>query len=126
MLILKYNKFIFYCHNFGSYDFYFIYKILVEYKSSYRSKHNMDYYHLDITVRDETIIRLIIKVVNSDKKNLSLKYISITLLDSLNLLNMGLEKLAINFNVETKKNIFPYAFVNRYNLSYEGPIPDIK
>jgi len=45
--------------------------------------------------------------------------------DSYLLLNSSLEKLGKEFNVKTKKGIFPYFFINADNLNYKGHIPDI-
>ena len=36
-----------------------------------------------------------------------------------------LDKLSKDFDVEIKKGIFPYKFVNRYNFNYIGKLPDI-
>jgi DNA polymerase type B, organellar and viral len=127
MLIPKYDKFIFYCHNFGSYDFWFIYKILVDYNFEYNKTHAVDYYTLEITTRNEDIIRLIIKVINSNTiNNKKPEYITITFIDSYNLLNNSLYKLIKDFKNETTKTIFPYLFVNERTLNYVGDKPDIK
>lgn len=48
----------------------------------------------------------------------------ITFKDSYLLLPHSLSKLLKSFNVEFKKGIFPYNFVNKDNLDYIGPTPD--
>lgn len=58
MLLNKYNNFIFYVHNFGKYDVVFLYNVLL--------KANVDkgyeYYILNTIMKDNTIIRLNIKI----------------------------------------------------------------
>jgi len=130
MLIPKYNKFIFYCHNFGNFDFVFVCKALAKFNSEYRVIHHKDYYSLNIVTRDDDIIKLTIRIINpyiikKDNTSNYSKYINITFVDSYNLLTNSLDDLTKDFNTKTKKGIFPYNFVNRNNLSYIGPIPDI-
>jgi hypothetical protein len=47
------------------------------------------------------------------------------LVDSLNLLSDSLEKQCSDLGWILKKGIFPYTFVNKDNLNYLGPTPDI-
>ena len=47
-------------------------------------------------------------------------------MDSFNLLNNSLDKLCKDFNVTLGKGIFPYNFVNKHNINYIGPTPDLK
>jgi hypothetical protein len=54
------------------------------------------------------------------------KYVKITLVDSLNILNSSLEVLSKAFKVETSKGIFPYSFVSLERLNYIGSIPEYK
>ena len=62
--------------------------------------------------------------MNNDTEKLKkARYIKISFVDSLNLLNNSLKKLANDFNVETKKGNFPYNFVNKHNLNYIGKKP---
>ena len=119
MLVRKYNNFIFYTHNFGRFDCIFIFNVL---KKANIIK-GFDYYNLKTTIRDETIIKLDIKI----KKKTSNKseFIKISIVDSLNLLNNSLDKLTKDFNVNIKKGIFPYNFVNKDNLNYVGNTPDM-
>ena len=130
MLISKYNKFIFYSHKFGNYDFFFIIKVLTNFNTYYFKKNNQNYYYLDVTTRDSNIIKLTVRIINSNiskKDNVSKynKYISITFVDSYNLLCNSLDSLTKDFNSNTQKGIFPYSFVNRDTLNYEGIIPHI-
>ena len=114
MLKPKYNNFIFYTHNLGRYDIIFIYNVLLNY--NYNLKY--DYYILKTTMRDNTIIKLEIKIKSE-------KSIKIYFVDSLNLLNASLEKLTKEFKIENKKGNFPHLFVNKNTLNYVGNKPHI-
>jgi hypothetical protein len=46
--------------------------------------------------------------------------------DSYALLNSSLEILGYNFDVDTKKFVFPHEFAKRNTLFYKGNTPDIK
>ena len=121
MLVNKYNNYIFYVHNLGHYDIVFMYNILL--------KVNLDkgyeYYILNTTMRDNTIIKLEIKIkVYSMTKENKYRYIKISFVDSLNLLNSSLDKLTRAFNIDVKKGNFPHTFVNRNTLNYIGNKPD--
>lgn len=115
MLIPKYNKYIFYVHNLGGYDIVFLYNTLL----NANLKKGYDYYNLSSTMRDNTFIRLDIKV------KLNNKTIKISLVDSLNLLNFSLDKLTQDLNQEVKKGKFPHSFVSINTLNYIGNKPDI-
>ena len=122
MLLNKYNNFIFYVHNFGKYDVVFLYNVLL--------KANVDkgceYYILNTTMKDNTIIRLDIKIkIKSKFKEDNSKTIKISFVDSLNLLNNSLEKLTKDFNFDIKKGKFPHTFVNKRTLNYIGNKPDM-
>ena len=117
MLINKYNNFIFYVHNFSKFDVVFLYNVLLK----ANQVKGFDYYVLKPVLRDNNIIKLTVKIkVNNNSKN----FIKITFLDSLNLLNNSLRKLALDFNVEHKKGLFPYNFVSKNNLNYIGNKPE--
>lgn len=117
MLINKYNKFIFYVHNFSKFDVVFLYNVLLK----ANQVKGFDYYNLKPVLRDNNIIKLTVKIkLNNNSKN----FIKITFVDSLNLLNNTLKKLALDFNVEHKKGFFPYNFVSKNNLNYIGNKPD--
>nr|QWO71369.1 DNA polymerase [Termitomyces sp. T123] len=116
MLIPEFNNYIFYAHNFGRFDAIFLHKILLDYNLSAETENQ---YKIVPLYRDNKMIRLeVLKTINSN-------IIKITFVDSYNILNNSLEKLCNDFSVTTKKGIFPYLFVNKDNLEYIGPTPDI-
>jgi len=116
MLKLELNQFTFYVHNFGKFDAIFIYKILLEFNLTAETENQ---YKLIPLYRDNKMIRLqIIKNVNN-------KNIKINFVDSLNILNNSLDKLCKDYGVSNTKGIFPYSFVNKNNLNYIGPKPNI-
>jgi DNA polymerase type B, organellar and viral len=115
MLITKYNNFTFYCHNLGKYDSIFIHGIL----SDINKELGQEYYMMKSLFRDNSLLKLEIKLRKSYNN-----FVKITLVDSLNLLNMSLDKLSKEFNVG-EKGIFPYTFVNRNTLFYIGQTPHI-
>jgi hypothetical protein len=117
MLVDKYNNFIFYAHNFGGYDVLFIYHALLTFNL------NKEYYILKTTTRDNTIIRLDIKI-NKKTKNNKNKSIKISFVDSLNLLNHSLDKICKDFNLDIQKGHFPHSFVKKNTLNYIGKKPD--
>nr|QWO71373.1 DNA polymerase [Termitomyces sp. DKA64] len=126
MLIPEYNNYKFYVHNLGKFDVIFLNKILSDYNEYKENK-----YILEPLYRDNQIIRLIVKLNTPPSHSrypdsgLSRK-VKLSFVDSLNLLNSSLEKLGVDYKVNTSKGIFPYNFVNKNNLNYEGPTPDIK
>ena len=73
MLIDKYNNFIFYAHNFGGYDVLFIYHALL------KANLNKEYYILKTTTRDNTIIRLDIKINKKKLKIIKIKVLKFLL-----------------------------------------------
>jgi DNA polymerase family B len=113
MLNYANSNYIFYVHNLGRFDVIFLQKILLDYNLNVKDK-----YILTPLYRDNKILRLVIKL----KENRSIK---ISLVDSLNLLNDNLSKLSKDYNVKTTKGYFPYSFVNKHNLNYEGLTPHI-
>jgi hypothetical protein len=120
MLKSKYHNYIFYVHNLGKFDVVFIQKALEEYNLYRREKLNEseDYYKLTSLFRDDKILRLSVSIKISIKK-----YIKISFVDSLNLLNNKLEDLCKDFQVSTTKGIFPYEFVTKKTLNYIGQQP---
>ena len=125
MLVNKYNGYTFYTHNFGRYDSTFLLKILKEENLRIGYEH----YKIKEICRDNKILKLTIKV----KKSLSDKtfkkprkdpgYNTITIVDSLNILNQSLDKLCRSFDVPVVKGNFPYSFVKRETLHYVGDTP---
>lgn len=115
MLNEKYNGFTFYIHNFGKFDLYFIYRVIL----NANTEASKDIYQHEAIHRDSLVLSLRL----STKKNG--KSITIKLCDSYNLLQGSLRKLCKTFNTEVKKGIFPYKFVNENTLHYIGNKPDI-
>ena len=116
MLKPDFHKYIFYVHNFGRFDAIFLHKILLDYNLSAEPENQ---YKLVPLYRDNKMIRLeVLKIIKN-------KIIKISFVDSLNILNDKLEKLCEDFGVSVTKGIFPYSFVNKDNLDYIGPTPDI-
>ena len=99
MLINKYNNFLFYVHNLGRYDIVFLYNVLLK----FNLHKGYDYYILNTIMRDNTIIKLDIKIkVESKKIENYIRYIKISLVDSLNLLSYSLDKLTTDFKIKNK------------------------
>jgi hypothetical protein len=96
----------FYAHNLGKFDGLFLLFDLM--KSNYNIKTIMN--------DDNTVISL---SIGSGKKILKFK-------DSYLFLRKGLAQLAKDFDVETQKGVFPYAFAKLATLNYMGPIPEAK
>jgi DNA polymerase type B, organellar and viral len=120
MLEPKFNNFIFYVHNLGKFDVIFLHKVLIDYNYNVENK-----YKLEPLYRDNKIIRLTIKIKWNKNKNKNHINIKISFVDSMNLLEGSLDKLSKDYQVTTSKGIFPYLFVNKYNLNYIGPSPHI-
>lgn len=116
MLQKENHNTIFYAHNFGNFDFIFIYNII---KKANQFK-QLEYYKTKLLIRDDNILKLTIGI---QLKNKSIK---IHFVDSINLLNSSLAKLCKDFGLENHKTYFPYNFVNRNTLLYIGNTPDIK
>jgi hypothetical protein len=74
--------------------------------------------------RDNAILKLTFKYKLNEKGP---EY-TLTFYDSLLILNDSLRKLSKSFNVDNKKDYFPYGFLNNeeLNLNYKGNVPDIK
>ena len=76
-------------------------------------------YRLSSLYRNNKLIKLEVF------KNIDGKRIKFAFVDSFNILNNSLEKLCNDYNVNITKGIFPYSFVNKKNLDYIGPTPDL-
>jgi len=121
MLVNKYHNFIFYVHNLGRYDIVFLYNTFLQANLD----KGYDYYIIDTTMRDDTIIKLNIKIkVFSEKDKNKYRYLKISLVDSLNFLNLSLDKLTKEFNIDIRKGYFPHSFVNKNTLNYIGNKPN--
>lgn len=114
MLRSKYHNYIFYCHNFGKFDLVFIWKVLLQYNLDKGS----EIYKIIPTYRDTRVIKLELKTIVNNKLH------KFSILDSMNFFDMALDKLAIEFDVETKKDFFPYNFITPHTLNYTGDTPN--
>jgi hypothetical protein len=115
MLVEKYRGYIFYIHNFGRFDAIFILRILIKYNELYTKK-----YSYNLIFKDNVILSMSI-TSKVNKKSYTIK-----LVDSLNLLQSSLSNLCKTFNTDVVKSYFPYDFVNKNNLFYEGKKPEKK
>jgi hypothetical protein len=84
-----------------------------------------NFYYINMTFRDDQVIKLDLKVKKIHPKTNLESGVKISFIDSLNILSGSLEQLAKDYNVETQKGRFPYSFVNRNNLNYSGKVPSI-
>src|SRR6202040_4019119 len=108
-------------HNLGRYDIVFLYNTFLQANLD----KGYDYYIIDTTMRDDTIIKLNIKIkVFSEKDKNKYRYLKISLVDSLNFLNLSLDKLTKEFNIDIRKGYFPHSFVNKNTLNYIGNKPN--
>ena len=105
----KYSGYTFYVHNLGSYDVVLLIKILL----SANVNCGEEKYILSIYYKDDKIICLTIKV----------GVYSIKLVDSWNILAFKLIDMAEMFNLDIKKDIFPYKFVTNETVFYTGRKP---
>lgn len=101
----KYNNYTIYFHNLSNFDAYFIINTL-------RSK-----FSHNIIIKENKGKLISFKIIYKNKY-------SINIYDSYRLLPLSLSKLGESFNVEVKKSVFPYSFVNKNNLLYYGEKPD--
>jgi len=110
ILIRKYNNCKVYFHNFSNFDAVFLLRILSEISND----------KLKPIIRDERVIDL---KFNYGKNNIYKIYFR----DSLLLLPCSLRELGKSFDVDVKKGLFPYKFINEINvpLNYIGKVPGI-
>ncbi|OTA50165.1 hypothetical protein K449DRAFT_427466 [Hypoxylon sp. EC38] len=106
IIMPKYNGYIVYAHNGGKFDYNYIFKLL---------NNNFDNVSR-ILCKDNSILTFEVKHKILDK-NVKIKF-----LDSYCLLPFSLANLGNSFKVDTIKDIFPYTFVNKDNLNYEGSL----
>ena len=129
MLQPKYDKYIFYCHNFSGYDSIFILKILKE----ANIKKGYEYYNLTPLYRDGDMLKLDIKIKRelSNKKQANIGarkepgFIKISIIDSYALLNTSLYELSRSFDLDVTKSYFPHTFVRKETLNYKGNTPSL-
>jgi hypothetical protein len=113
LVIDKYDGYKVYAHNLSNFDSIFMLDIL--------NKH----FNINIIRNKGRIISIKISKTITDKLLKKDKVIKLTFYDSYQLLPSALRKLAIAFNTNTQKDIFPHNFVNRDNLNYIGAVPNI-
>ena len=101
------NNYTLYAHNLGRFDSVFILKSLA--KAGY--EFNAKWQENDI---------LSVKIYDKER-NLTIK-----LMDSIKLIPNSLEKILISYGCTINKGLFPHKFINKDNLNYIGPKPDIK
>jgi len=101
------NSYTLYAHNLGRFDSVFILKSL-----------GTAGYKLNGKWRENDLISL--KITDIHRK------LNVKLLDSLKLLPESLDKLLITYGCTINKGMFPHKFINKNNLNYIGPKPDIK
>lgn len=113
ILLRKYNGYKIYFHNFSNFDAVFLLRILANLNDAVLDK---------VIKRDGRIINLKLKYNISSNRSYSIYF-----RDSLLILPLALKKLGENFDVEIKKTIYPYTFVNdsNVNLNYVGNVPTI-
>lgn len=115
----KYKGIIFYCHNFGGYDVFFIIKALIDYNKNKGNEAGV-IYSFDFFIREKTIIQAkICRTIKSTKTY-------ITIADSFPILSKSLSALCKDFKVEHVKSIFPHTFGNEKTLFYIGVTPSIE
>lgn len=100
------NGYTFYAHNLGRFYSIFIFKSLI-------LKENI---YLIPIWKDNAIISL----------NFKYNKLTITLLDSLQLISSSLDSILKSFDSKTQKGHFPYEFVKSSNLFYIGDKPSVK
>jgi len=110
----------FYAHNGSNFDFVFILKSLSKYSE----------FDIKVVLKDSSqIIEMKISKQFLRKEGLKTKdKITIILRDSMLFLNGSLDKLGKSFIPQIdniRKGIYPYKFVNKNNLEYNGSVPSI-
>lgn len=112
LLVIYYNGYRVYLHNISNFDGIIMLKVLA----------NMDNLKYNIIKRNGKLIDIKVKY-NIDKNRIY----TILFRDSLLMLPSSLNKLCKAFDVETKKGLFPYFFVNdsQINLDHIGQVPTI-
>lgn len=113
----KYDYYKVYVHNFSYFDAIFIIDTLSRLGE------------VKPIIRDNKIIKLIFiftieNTQENNKKNTGRKY-RIIFYDSFLLLPASLKNLSMSFNIENKKTIFPFNFINQENLNfaYDSDVP---
>jgi DNA polymerase type B, organellar and viral len=128
LLKRKYSGYNVYVHNLSDFDAIFFFKILATFKSTKFATKLTPIYNKETG----NMINLKLNYSSIDNKK-TFKY-NINFRDSLLMLPESLDELANNFNLERKKSIYPYNFVNdKFNTNtmhniiknYIGPVPSL-
>jgi hypothetical protein len=114
----KYSGYIIYAHNLSNFDGIFLLGALVNFLDS-----PINPIKINPIIRDNNFINIKINHGPKFKYNIAFR-------DSYLLLPLSLKKLAIQFNVDHLKTVFPHNFLNNkinpgLNLNYIGMIPDL-
>lgn len=113
-----YKDTIIYVHNFSYFDAIFMIDILSKLGT------------VNCLIRDNKFIQLKFTffTINEKTGKLNKKPYTITIYDSYLLLPASLDSLGKSFNIENKKSIFPFNFINQkeIDLEYNGRVPDYK
>lgn len=74
--------------------------------------------------RDNDILKLTLKFKIENTKRIC----TLVFYDSKLILQDSLRDLSNSFNIEDKKDYFPYGFVNKedFNIDYKGPVPEFE
>jgi hypothetical protein len=107
VLTRKYHNYKVYIHNLAKFDIIFLLKYLVKVGS------------LQPVIHNGRIISLMVNYGDNGKYQIEFR-------DSYLLLLSSLSNLSTAFKVDNEKTIFPYLFVNKDNLNYEGHVPLFK
>jgi hypothetical protein len=106
ILVRKYNGYKIYIHNLAKFDIIFLLKYLVKVGI------------LNPVIHNGRIISLSVNYGKDNEYKIEFK-------DSYLILLNSLSKLSKAFKVINEKTIFPYLFVNKDNMNYEGKVPDL-
>lgn len=115
LIVEEYDGFKVYAHNLSNFDSIFLLDIL-----------NQNFNVNIIRNRGRIISIKVSRSVPDKQDPQKSKVVCLTFYDSYQLLPSSLRKLAISFNTNTKKDIFPYDFVKKHNLNYVGPVPSMR
>nr|QWO71429.1 DNA polymerase [Termitomyces sp. K1Ac] len=125
------SNYTFFIHNLSSFDYIFILDSLTkdiegyeEFKLKPMIKEDNTLVSLKISRDIEVERKGLVKNKETNKKIKQKR--TITLLDSSLFLPAPLRKLALDFNCSVHKGIFPYKFINKSNLLYQGRLPDFE
>ena len=116
LITVKYHYKKIYIHNLSYFDGIFILDTLAKLG------------HLDVTMKDGKIIKLKLTSRYTDPITGKVSKIILFFYDSLLILPASLDNLSNSFNIENKKSIFPFEFINsdKFSFDYSGDVPEYK